>query len=243
MTRITIAALAISAAAGLATTANAGNTLLTELFDYADGSLAGNGGWTVHSGAGGVPMSVSSGVAVISQGAGAREDLNTPIGSTLGAGQTFYAGFDFTNANDFAQVYFAHFFVNSSTFAARTYVMPPTSGGDYTVGISDGNTVTSIWGSDLSYGTTYRAVISYSFDTGDARLWVNPGAEGDTSIVATGLVSRAISGFALRQAGTASTQTVDNLIIGDSFGAVVPAPGTLALLGLGGLIAARRRRA
>lgn len=247
MTRTTmIAALAITAAAGLATTANAGNILLSEQFNYPDGNLAGNGGWTAHSGVGAMPVQVTGGTAVLNQGSGSREDVNVLTGTTLAAGQTWYAGFDFTNSGGSANVYFAHFFQSTSVFAARTFVTPATGGGDYTLGLSDAGGVPDAgvtWASDLSFGTTYRAVISYSFDTGNTRLWINPVLEGDTNLSTTGQVSRPLTGFALRQSGGDSSQTIDNLIVGDSFAAVVPAPGALALLGLGGLAAARRRRA
>jgi hypothetical protein len=243
MTRTLIAALAVSAATGMA---SAGVALVTETFDYPDGNLAGNGGWTVHSGAGGTPVVVASGAAVLNQGPLTREDVNVPTTTTLGAGQTVYAGFDFSNTNNNLAVYFAHFQSNSSTFTARAFIAPPTAGGDYTIGLSDTATVGPTWASDLTYGQTYRAVISYEFDTRTSRLWINPVAEGDTSLSAVGTTARAVNAFALRQAGSDtinSIQTIDNLIIGDSFAAVVPAPGAIALLGLGGLAAARRRRA
>lgn len=241
MTRTLIAALTVSAAAGMA---SAGVALVTETFDYPDGNLAGNGGWTAHSGAGNLPVQVAGGVAVLNQGPNSREDVNVPVGSTLAAGQTFYAGFDFTSTGDATPAYFAHFQSNSSTFTGRLFIAAPTGGGDFTVGISDTSAVSAIWGTDLTFGETYRAIISYDFDTKISRLWINAIAEGDTSIAgAAGASSLAVNAFALRQGGGGSTQTIDNLILGDSFAAVVPAPGTLALLGLGGLVAARRRRA
>jgi threonine dehydrogenase-like Zn-dependent dehydrogenase len=48
----------------------------------------------------------------------------------------------------------------------------------------------------------------------------------------------------LRQATTEGTVNIDNLVIGDSFSAVVPEPSTVMLVGLGlvGLLAIRRRK-
>jgi len=239
-----IAALAVSAAAGFATTANAGSTLQNETFTYANGNLVGNGAWSAHSGAGAMPVQVTGGAAVLTHGSGSREDVNLPLGSTLAAGQTFYAGFDFTSTGDATSVYFAHFMSTATTFTGRAFITGPIAGGDYTIGISDTSSISATWGTDLSFGTTYRAIISYDFDTRVSRLWINAIAEGDTSIAgAAGAASLAVNAFGLRQSAGGSTQLIDNLIIGDSFGAVVPAPGALALLGLSGLVAARRRRA
>ena len=246
MTRTLIATLALSAAAGLAAPALAGNPLVTETFTYPNGNLVGNGGWATHSGTGSF-IQVTGGTAVLNQGGGSREDANVQIGSTLGAGQTFYAGFDFTNSANADIVYFAHFMSTATTFTSRLFIAPPTSGGNYTVGISDTSTIGPTWASDLSYGQTYRAVIGYEFDTRISRLWINPVLPTDTNLSsAAGVSSLAVNALGLRQAGSTtiiSTQTIDNLIIGNSFAAVVPTPGALALLGLGGLAAARRRRA
>lgn len=240
MTRVLMALVGV---AGLAAAAQA-TTFVNETFSYPDGPLAGNGGWTVHSGAGGGVLAVSSGQAIVAQGSGSREDCNVPLGVTMGAGQTFYAAFDFSNANDATTVYFAHFMSTATTFTGRAFITTPASGGDYRIGLSDTSTLNVSWPSDLTFGTTYRAVIRYDFDTKTSTLWVNPTVESDPSITAAaGAASLPVNAFGLRQAGTTSTQTVDNLVIGTSFGEVVPTPGALALLGLGGLVTARRRRA
>ena len=57
------------------------------------------------------------------------------------------------------------------------------------------------WASGLTFDTTYRVVMSYEFDTGSSKLWVNPASESSTNVSQT-LVSQQsqpVSGFALYQ--------------------------------------------
>ncbi len=231
--------LSAALAAVAATTAQA-SVLANETFTYNNGNLVGNGGWAAHSGAGSVPVQVTSGAAVLAQGSLTREDVNLGV-TAIGAGQTYYAGFDLTNAGGNQTVYFAHFLQGASTFRGRVFITAGSSG-DFTVGLSDTATLNQTWATGLTFGTTYRVVVSYDFDTGTNKLWVNPATESSTSLTATGTASTAVAGFALRQAAGNSVQTIDNLIVATSFAEAVPTPGSAALLGIGGLIAMRRRR-
>ena len=63
-----------------------------------------------------------------------------------------------------------------------------------------------------------------------------------TSLTVAGSANAAISAFALRQAGGNSSQTIDNLLVATTFGEVIPTPGSAALVTLGGLMIAGRRR-
>jgi hypothetical protein len=241
-TRVSIGALV--AVAGMAAAAH-GTILTSDTFTYPDGNLVGNGGWTAHSGAGVVPVQVVSGRAVLSQGTLTREDVNTPF-SAIGAGQAVYASFLFSNSGGAGTVYFAHLQSTATTFRARVFITAPTAGGDYTVGFSDTSTLGPVWGTDLVFGTEYLAIIAYEFDTGASRLWIDPVSEASTNLAVAGIGTTPLNAFSLRQAnptvGT-SMQTIDNLIVATSFAEVIPSPGGLALLTLGGLIATRRRRA
>lgn len=237
-----LVAASLVVAAGIAQSASA-SVVASETFSYANGNLVGNGTWAAHSGAGSNPVQVVSQQAVLTQGAGSREDVNLPF-TAIGAGQAIYASFDFTNNGDSAAVVFAHFLQGTTNFRARAWITPALLGGNYTVGLSDGSTIAATWAADLTYGTTYKAVIAYDFSSQVNRLWINPVDELSTNLSVTGTAgSSAIAAFALRQAGTASTQTIDNLVIGTTFGDVIPTPASLSLLGLGGLVALRRRRA
>ena len=243
MSKLRTLALAVAVVAGSGAAARA-TVVINETFSYPDGNLVGHGAWTAHSAAGSMPVQVTGGHAVLNQGAGSREDVNDAF-TALSAGGTMFAGFDFTNTGDTANVYFAHFLVNSSVFHDRLWVTAPSSGGNYGIGFGDGASIASAWASDLTFGTTYRAVIELDFDTLSEHLWINPVDQTSTNLSVTGSGSGAIVGFAMRQAtGATSTQTVDNLIVATTFSEAlgVPSPASAALLALGGLIGSRRRR-
>src|SRR5207247_6538793 len=109
---------------------------LAEPFSYPDGNLAGNGTWSAHSATGSVPVQVVGGKAQLAQGAGSREDVNALLGTTMGASQKFYAGFDLVNSGGNGVVFFAHFKdAGPANFVSRVFIT--SSGlGDYTVGLS-----------------------------------------------------------------------------------------------------------
>lgn len=229
-----------------------GTMFWKETFTYPDGDLtlgAGAGGdvsggvWTGHSGQGNLIPQVVSGQVVLAQGAGSREDSNRTV-PAMGAGETYYAGFDVTVTGSAAAttVYFAHFMSSATTFNGRAFIAPPGGGGDYTFGLSGTSTLGSTWATDFSYGSTHRIVIEYDFDSGDSRLWVDAANIGDTALSFDGAFSDAINAFGLRQAAGNTGQIIDNLVLGTTFAEVVPEPATLALLGLGAVSVLRRRR-
>lgn len=241
---IAVAALALGCVGSFASA-----QLLNEPFAYPDGNLAGQGSWTAHSGAGVLPVQVTSGLAVLAQAGGSREDVNTLLSGTLGAGQKYYSAFDLSNSGGNGNVYFAHF-KDSGTFnfAARIFITSNTLN-DYTLGLSGSSSaIGATWASGLTFGTSYRVVSSYDFDTGGVELWVAPVNQGSTSITTSGTAAFAISSYALRQASPSagtSSQTVDNLCVADNFTDALnctPEPATLALLGLGAMALIRRRR-
>ena len=152
-------------------------------FDYPDGSLVPNGGWANHSGTAG-DLLVASGQAVVQHGV-PSEDANKSFAT--GTGNIYY-GIDFSvddlsapfSGTDFE--YFAHFSDGGSfNFRARLDVQAPTGSGDYTVGIATNNsTADATWGADLTYGTTYRAIVRYDQDFNLAELWIDAALETDT---------------------------------------------------------------
>lgn len=239
---------ALLALAGTALTANA-QILVADSFNYPDGNLVGNGGWANHSGSGSF-IQVDNGVAYLNHGGGSREDASvafTPTGGTL------YYGIDFKVSDD-TQItggdyeYFAHFKDDGFAFRGRLDIVEGTSGGDFSVGIATGSsTADAVWGTDLSFDTYYRAIVGYNQDTNQAQLWIDASLESDTSILGADNADPgdAMTSFALRQSNSSNDETVmvDNLIVGTTFGSVVPTPASASILALGGLVATRRRRA
>jgi len=220
-------------------------------FDYADGSLVPNGGWASHSGTAG-DMLVSGGQVVVQHGS-PSEDANLAFAGTAG---DLYYGIDFSvsasaNISGTDNEYFAHFKDSGNNFSARLDVVAPVGGGNYTVGIaSDDSTADAIWGSDLTFGTTYRAVVKYDQIANIATLWIDAAAPGDISIVGDDQPDPGddVVQFALRQSDSDLNETifVDNLVIGTTFDDVVnaiPEPTSIVLMfaGLMGIAASRRR--
>ena len=116
------------------------------------------------------------------------------------------------------------------------------------MGTSSGTTGL-IWGGTLNFGQTYTIVARYDIVAGPSNdtgaLFVNPvnaygiGDTAYTPALTIGVDAGTISSVNLRQGGATSAPTVvvDNVSV-----AFIPTPGAAALLGLGGLVAAKRRR-
>ena len=193
-------------------------------FTYSDGSLVGNGSWVSHSGNAG-DLLVSSGQVVVQHGT-PSEDAHLPFTPVSGV---LYFGIDFSvsSSSDIPgsdNEYFAHFKDSGNGFRARLDVVPGTGGGNYTVGISSsGSTADVVWGTDLTFGVTYRAIAKYDQDSGVAELWIDASSSGDTSITGdTPSSGTSIESFALRQSDSNNNETitVDNLIVGQTFAEV-----------------------
>lgn len=223
-TAVMVALATLALGASLAPAAQ----LLTEPFNYPNGNLVGQGGWTAHSAGGSFPAQVSGLAATLQQGAGSREDLNTPF---VGQGNqaTTYACFIVTVTHTAPVVagssdYFAHFLptANPTFFRTRIYVVGVAAGtGDYTLGLSaTSGGVTQIWPTPLAYGTSYRVVSSYNGLTGETRLWVNPTLESDFHLtdVVLAAAGENVNAYAFRQSsGVGVAQRIDNLVVSNVF--------------------------
>jgi len=243
---------------GATATVAHGTVLVNDSFTYANGNLVTQdppigGAWAAHSGAASVPVQVTGGAAVIAQGAGSREDVNTAFegGETASAGETFYAAFDLTIADPAAtivDVNFAHFLAGTTTFDGRLWVTAPTTAG-YRLALSNDNSITDADGevrtADLAFGTTYRVVTSYNFDAKTSSIWIDPTTSTAPLTATDPGFSDAVASYAFRQAAGNTTQTVDNLIVAttpEEVGVTVPEPTSLAAVGLGAMALLRRRR-
>ncbi len=244
--------------------------LYAEPFNYPNGDLVnGTNGpnmpnppfWIgTNAGFNGVPshrVQVVNGVMHISPGTPSYEDPNLPSGSTLGQGQTWYAGYDLIvqSESGSGQNELSRFFLDQSQFAAGFYVtttfstpaMPRTT---YEVGL-DAPGPDAPFPAQLSFGVPYRVVISYTLnpdnnpttDDSFAQLWVDPIDESSPSVTAlTSSVAVTSFGFRWPVLNGSTDRLIDNLILATSFAEAVPEPSTIMLLALGtiGLLFARR---
>lgn len=191
-------------------------------FTYADGSLVPNGGWMNNGGTAG-DLLVSGGQAVVQHGV-PSEDVIIPFTPVSGK---IYFGLDFSVVDPGGPIaggdyeYFAHLKDDGFGFRARLDIVPAAAG-DFTVGISTGtSTAQATWATDLSYGTTYRAIVMYDQDANIAQLWIDANIEADTSILGTDDADPGdvMEAFALRQSDSSLNETVfiDNLVVSQNF--------------------------
>jgi uncharacterized protein (TIGR03382 family) len=223
-------------------------------FNYADGALTvvSGGKWSNHSGTA-ETLLVANQQAVVREDGSAAEDANIVF---TGVSGDIYYGLDFTVQSGGGTFeddgeYFAHFRVDGTfDFSARLDIVGAQGGGDFSVGIaSDDGTADAVWATDLSYDTTYRAIVRYDQDINQAELWIDPTSSTDTSILGDDQADPgdAVDSFALRQSNSDLDETVlvDNLVIGSTFDSVltpVPEPGALSVLAMFGLAGLVRRR-
>jgi hypothetical protein len=233
MKKLATSLLALAAVAAFAIPAHA-TTLLSEPFSYPDGNLAGNGGWTTHSGSAS-DISVTGARALATEwNAAFDKDDNTTFAAQSTSVPT-YACFQVTIPDPGGSPkpnYFAHLKDASATiFLARLYVLPSGATG-FTFGITVSSSSATVlpvpWGSALTYGAQYNVVIKYDPTTSTATLWVNPVNEASTNVSHTNTTTAAaISSFALRQSNSAPTGVtggsvgwvayVDNVGVGTTF--------------------------
>jgi len=211
-------------------------SLLSEGFSYADGNLAGNGGWTTFSGAG-TDVQVVSGRAVGS-GPNANDDhTGFAVQSTTSKTYACFTVRIPAIAGAPKPIYFfALKDAGTANFVSRVYVLALTGGG-WTFGLSHSSTSATVgvvpWGSPLSFDTDYTVAINYDPVAKSSTMWVNPVTEASTSvsIVNAAIPANAISTVALRQSASASTLpaspsyagstdwgfSVDNIGVGTTF--------------------------
>ncbi|MEQ6125095.1 DUF5689 domain-containing protein [Pseudotenacibaculum sp. MALMAid0570] len=218
-----------------------GQVILAEGFSYSDGNLVPNGGWTNFSGTAS-EIQVASGQAVMSHGSGSREDASLTFATV--AGDIYYA-FNLSIDDLGSPVsgsdseYFANFLEGTSNYRARMDIVPPSGAGDYSIGIaSNSSTAEATWGTDLTFGQSYRVVVKFDQVTGTAQLWVDPTVSTDTSISGSAIGAFTVDQFALRQSNSSSDETIriDDLMVGQTFNDVlvfsVPTNPTISIGGI-----------
>lgn len=222
-------ALFAAAAAGTVSVAQAATTLVTFGYNNLQGTYTAAG------------MNAGSFSAVaVDQGVGGLQTDGSVSRLVPGAGQSkFAAGFK-------SLATFADFSINISF--ARINATTGTGAGSFTATDALGNTVTGslagVWTLQPTIGIAFNGTLSNVNITPNATF---TGTDGSSTNWNTNLPSPAPYTGALTQlifnGGVFFTdQNLQNVATQVS-GQIVPSTGPLALFGLGGLIAARRRRA
>jgi hypothetical protein len=266
-----IASLAVATVFMAASAASATVFFTDDFNSYSDGSLVTTSSnvWRTHSGTIGSFLNADGKAIAAQGGAGATEDVNRDTGSSLAyGGSTWYYALRFTvedtrttpGTGVINPSYFAHFKEAADVavpagelmFRGRLWVQSGTSEANFGLGFSSGTVASDglngqrlSWGSDLTFGTEYIAVVSYTSDDDDtdptltsdgfASLWINPVNSSSTSITDTlpntniaNDATRPQTQLALRQ-GTGSGANgparvlIDSASIGDSFDEVLAA--------------------
>jgi len=199
------------------------NLPLSESFTYNDGSLVGNSSWD-HSGGATGNLLIASGKAVVQHGT-PDEDLFLPFTPVSGS---IYFAFDFfvlVQENPISGTdneYFAHLKNDAYGYAAKIDIVPPSAGGDFSVGIATlASTANSTWATDFFFNTDYRVTVKYDQVNNTTDLWIDATAETDVSISGEIPTSSpiAVESFGLRQSDSSTNEgiLIDNLTIAQTF--------------------------
>jgi hypothetical protein len=222
--------------------------LLEENFDYSVGSLLSANGWTAHSGAGTLPLTVTTGSISY------PNYLSSEVGNevlTTGSGEDAHKTFTAQSSGSvYASVlvnivsknttedYFFHLGTNvlGSTFRGRLFVKNDGSG-NLAFGISRGSTTTSLINysaQTYALNTTYLIVMKWTIVDGTANdiaaIYINPTT--NTAEPTTGWIESLatettsdptdIGSVAIRQGTNTPSAKIDGIRVGKTWADVTP---------------------
>ena len=202
--------------------------ILSDAFDYSDGSLAvvSSGKWANHSGTSN-DLQVVSGRAQLSSSG--TEDLNATLSGQPYSGGTnvLYSSFTvrFTSLPSGGGSYFAHFKDGASTFRGRIWALTNSAApGSFRLGISSTSaTISGTNTTDLSLNTEYRVVTRINLANSAATLWIDPSSEASSSVSSSDAsASATVTSYALRQNSGIGAMQIDNVYVGTTFADVTP---------------------
>lgn len=237
--------------------------VLTDNFNsYADGNLAGQGTWLQTGTTATAPIQVDGGgVTIGNTGQDVYDAFSSPVNTTGGGSLFIGLTLDVTAAQSTGD-YFLHTTATvGGTSGFYDRLEARSSGAGFQLGMEEAGNDAVVWGTTvLTLGQSYQIVTEQDFVAGALNdtfeLYVNP---TDLSVAGNnatylnftwnGTTAEASSyaevNFRQGTSSSAPSETVDNLVVSETFADVVPEPATLALLTLGGvagLAVIRRKR-
>lgn len=208
--------------------------VLSEDFNFADGALLTNNGWTAFSGVGteAIDVGPSNGLtytgysgttgftaAIVGNAAkldNTGEDASRSFATPVITGKLYYTFLVKVASGDAG--YFNGFITTGSTFGNRIFVKPSTTAGKINFGIS--NTSTGNYSTtDYDLNTTYLIIVKYDVSaTGSYSMWVKSAgiptdeiSAGTPDVTNSGSGSATISGVFFRQYTANQNITLDGL--------------------------------
>lgn len=227
--------------------------ILSEDFNYADGTLLSANGWTATSAGGtnSIDVGTSNGLTYVGYsgttgftgvvvGNAARldntgEDLTKTFAADVTTGTLYYSFL--LNVTDATAGYFTNL-GKSTTFAARVYVKPSATLGKFNIGLSNSNTASyAATPTDFDLNTTYLVIVKYDVTaTGPASIWVKSTGVPATELAAgtpehttSGGGTAVIAGVYLRQYTATQNLTVDGIRVYSTWFGATPCALALAL--------------
>lgn len=233
----------------LATQKSNSQALLTENFDYPNGTILTSAGWSAHSGAGsqaidvvvpgltfaGYPLSNIGGAAQLDN---TGEDINKSFTSV--ASGAVYTAF-MVKVDGISDGYFFHLGMSTiaTTYFGRVWVSTGT-GGNFKFGLTKGSETTPVnTTTEYTTGTTYLVVLKYNIVDGvtndEVSLYVFngaiPAAEPATATIpafTTTAADNAPGSVALRQYNAAQKIIVDGIRVGKTWAEAVTSGAAVA---------------
>jgi Immunoglobulin I-set domain len=223
------------------------DVLYQDLFNYTNGPIVANGtnangttNWFHTGGATATDFFVKNQRAEVASSSAAAgfpsrsEDVHCNFSTFTNAQTVLYASFmvSCTNLPPVTSTYFAHFYINSSTFHGRVFAQAGALPNTWRLGVSGANNVVNkVFPVDLATNVDYQVVVGWDATTSDApplfaraaTLWVNPLNSSDLNSVTTGDAVGAFTsaelGYGFRQASGFGNafMTVSNLVVATTF--------------------------
>jgi hypothetical protein len=210
------------------------DVVFTETFNYVDGALnfvstntPGVTNWFRHSGTGNDALIRGQKLQV---GMNRQDDVNRPFNSYTNSVTNLYASFIVNCTNlPTASNYFAHFYVNTTTFHGRVWNAPGSVPGTWRLGVTTASTTLGIirfFPVDLATNTDYQVVVNWNTIDGInaiGNIWVNAISSSDPVTSAIDVVTPAPApsvAFAFRQPGAANganTFNISKLVVATTF--------------------------